>query len=194
MSTASTKKNPLKTGHKQRVAALKKTRVKQARIRLSLQMEHATVHTVPSQRQCVRWVKAALEKTLRQKSKKERRIGLSLRIVGATESARLNKQFRAKNKATNVLSFPDEPIPGEQRPVFYLGDLAICATVVEREAREQNKSIRDHFAHLLIHGVLHLLGYDHLKTPEAIQMERLEIRILAGLGIKNPYRENGSDD
>ena len=110
---------------------------------------------------------------------------LSLRLVGAAEGRRLNRDFRGRDYATNVLSFPYEPLPGEKSRL--LGDLVICAPVVAREAREQGKALRDHYAHLTLHGVLHLLGYDHIEDADAERMEALETRLLSRLGIADPY-------
>jgi probable rRNA maturation factor len=110
---------------------------------------------------------------------------LSIRIVGAREGRALNRQYRDKDYATNVLSFPAELPRGVASPL--LGDMVICAPVVAREAREQGKSARDHYAHLTVHGVLHLLGFDHQNERDATRMETLETRILATLGIADPY-------
>jgi probable rRNA maturation factor len=110
---------------------------------------------------------------------------VAIRIVGADEGQALNRDYRGKDYATNVLSFPAELPPGVDLPL--IGDLAICAPVVAREAAEQGKKPRDHWAHLTVHGTLHLLGYDHIEDAEAEAMEALETRILAGLGIGDPY-------
>jgi probable rRNA maturation factor len=110
---------------------------------------------------------------------------LAVRIVDADEGRQFNRSYRGKDYATNVLSFPAELPHGVKLPL--LGDLVICAPVVAREAAEQGKSTRDHYAHLTIHGVLHLLGYDHENRQDAQKMEALEQRILAGLDIANPY-------
>jgi probable rRNA maturation factor len=115
---------------------------------------------------------------------------LNILIVGRAAGRRYNRQFRGRDYATNVLSFPYEPAPGEHSGL--LGDLVICAPVVAREAREQGKDARDHYAHMTIHGVLHLLGYDHEETREAERMEALETRILAHLGIADPYRDDAA--
>lgn len=112
---------------------------------------------------------------------------VTLRICGVDESQELNQTYRNKNKPTNVLSFPFEPPEHVQLP--FLGDLIICAPVVEREAIEQNKAVTDHWAHLSLHGLLHLLGYDHIEDDEANEMEALEICILAKLGIDDPYQD-----
>ena len=136
---------------------------------------------LPAKASYQRWALAALA-TARRRG----RYALSLRVVGADEGQQLNRDFRAKDYPTNVLSFPaDETIDG----VRLLGDLALCAPVIAREAGEQNKTTRAHHAHLTIHGVLHLLGHDHEGAAAAARMEALEIRILAGLGIANPYEE-----
>jgi len=123
---------------------------------------------------------------------------LGVRVVGATESRRLNARYRGKDKPTNVLSFPPAPLPEvpgqppargrqgrESRP---LGDLVICAQVVRSEAREQRKPLKAHWAHLVVHGALHLIGYDHEREAQARRMERREIMVLRRLGFANPYR------
>jgi probable rRNA maturation factor len=127
-----------------------------------------------------RWVEAALRGAKRHKAAE-----LAIRIVGADEGRALNRDYRGKDYATNVLSFPVELPPGVALPL--IGDLAICAPVVQREAAEQGKAVRDHWAHLTIHGVLHLLGHDHVDERDATVMEALETRILASLGIADPY-------
>ena len=111
---------------------------------------------------------------------------ICIKIVNQAESRDLNKTYRQKDKPTNVLSFPAD-IPDFVAST-HLGDLAICAPIVEQEARDQNKAIIDHWAHLTIHGCLHLLGYDHIEDTEAEVMEALEIKLLAELDISNPYR------
>ncbi|MEO9079858.1 MAG: rRNA maturation RNase YbeY [Rhodanobacter sp.] len=142
---------------------------------------YATPRTgVPAPASFRRWVEAALQGAKRRKPTE-----LSIRIVGTDEGRALNHDYRGKDYATNVLSFPAELPPGALLPL--IGDLAICAPVVQREASEQSKLARNHWAHLTIHGVLHLLGYDHLKEADAETMESLETRILSGLGIGDPY-------
>ena len=111
---------------------------------------------------------------------------ITIKIVDTFEIKELNNKFRKKDEPTNVLSFPLE----KADKVFFeneLGDIAICASVIEKEAKEQNKSIMDHWAHITIHGILHLLGYDHIKNSDAKKMEALEEEILKNLNIKNPY-------
>lgn len=110
---------------------------------------------------------------------------VTIRIVGVEESQALNHQYRGKDKPTNVLSFPFEAPPGITMPLA--GDLVICAPVVENEAREQHKAPVAHWAHMVVHGMLHLQGYDHIEDDDAEVMEALEIRLLAQLGFINPY-------
>ena len=130
-----------------------------------------------------KWVAAALAGRIREAD-------LAIRLVDAKEGRALNRHYRGKDYATNVLSFPadlPESLPeGVRLPL--LGDLVLCAPVVEREAREQGKPLAAHYAHLTVHGTLHLLGWDHADDVEAEAMERLEREILAGLGIDDPYR------
>jgi probable rRNA maturation factor len=124
-------------------------------------------------------------------------------VVGPTESRRLNSHFRGKDKPTNVLSFPavDMPAPvGDEAgqsgareraaSALPLGDLVICPQVLRAEAREQHKSLRAHWAHLVVHGTLHLIGYDHEKDADATRMERREVLVLRRLGFANPYRSS----
>ena len=106
-------------------------------------------------------------------------------ITDADTGRALNRDFRGKDYATNVLSFPTDLSPEVKSPL--IGDLAICAPVVAREAEEQGKRLRDHYAHMVIHGTLHLLGHDHVDDHDAERMEALETRLLAALGIADPY-------
>ena len=131
------------------------------------------------------WVKAALTHcATRPLAAAE----LTVRIVDEPEIRELNQQYRGKDKPTNVLSFPAELPDHIDLPL--LGDVVICAAVVNREAREQHKTPTHHWAHIVVHGCLHLLGYDHIEEAEAEEMEALEIEILATLGIGNPYIED----
>lgn len=111
---------------------------------------------------------------------------ISLLIVDEEEGAALNEQWRGKVGPTNVLSFPSDLPPELELPL--LGDLIVCAPVVEREAQEQGKTLESHWAHMIIHGTLHLLGYDHIDEEEAEQMEALETQVLASLGYADPYQ------
>jgi probable rRNA maturation factor len=110
---------------------------------------------------------------------------LTIRLVGREESRTLNHTFRGKDRATNVLSFPAELPDGVDIPL--LGDIVICAPLVEQEALEQGKPVEHHWAHLTLHGLLHLLGYDHVEESDAKEMEALETSLLASLGISDPY-------
>jgi len=127
------------------------------------------------------WVEAALDG--RRDS-----AALTIRLVDAEEGRELNHAYRQKDYATNVLSFP-LTLP-EAVEIPYIGDLAICAPVVAREAREQGKPARAHWAHMTVHGVLHLLGFDHQNNAEAREMEGLERQIMATLGFADPYEED----
>ena len=142
---------------------------------------------VPASASFRQWVEAALRGAKRRKAAE-----LAIRIVDAKEGRTLNRDYRGKDYATNVLSFPVELPPGVNLPL--IGDLVICAPVVAREAAEQGKAARHHWAHMTVHGVLHLIGYDHIDDQEAEQMEALETRILAGLGIDDPYAVHDSGD
>lgn len=132
-------------------------------------------------------VKRAAEAALvKQRIKKS---ALTILLTNDAEIKALNHQYRCKNKPTNVLSFPDgsEEIGAGGKPVKYLGDVVLAYETIAREAGAQNKTLKAHLAHLTIHGVLHLLGYDHEVEKEAKAMESLEIAILARMGIANPY-------
>lgn len=145
-----------------------------------IDLQQVTDADVPSEQQFQLWASAALAEVNED-------CELSIRLVDEAESAELNNDYRGKNSPTNVLSFPFEsPVPLEP---MLLGDLVLCVPVVEREAIEQNKAIDNHWAHLIVHGCLHLLGYDHIEDDEAELMESLEISILQKLDINNPYLE-----
>jgi probable rRNA maturation factor len=135
----------------------------------------------PGPRRIARWAQTAL-------AGRCRRGAFTVRVVGEKEGAALNRRWRGKRGATNVLSFPgmDHPDGGTD----LLGDIVICAPVVDREARQQGKTRAAHWAHIVVHGALHLLGYDHATRTQAAAMESLEVRLLASLGVANPYRES----
>jgi probable rRNA maturation factor len=134
----------------------------------------------PDQQQIQLWVDTALDDY-------EQDTEIVVRIVDEQESAELNEQYRHKSGPTNILSFPVDLPEGIELDL--LGDLVICAPVVEKEALEQDKLLAHHWAHIIVHGVLHLLGYDHIDDDEAELMENKEIAILNKLHINNPYTE-----
>ena len=130
---------------------------------------------VPGTAALSRWAHLALGKQARGRE-------LSVLVVGRERSRSLNRRYRHRNYPTNVLSFPPA-VPGP-----LLGDLVICPEVLQREARAQRKAVRAHWTHLVIHGALHLIGYDHERPVDARRMERREVRLLRALGLPNPYR------
>ncbi|MCE8018277.1 rRNA maturation RNase YbeY [Halomonas sp. MCCC 1A17488] len=143
---------------------------------------------LPAQAELEAWTRAVLARFPR-----ETRHEVTVRIVDAEEGQALNRDYRGRDKPTNVLSFPFEGPPGVSLPL--LGDLVLCHPVVLKEAHEQAKRLVDHYAHLVIHGMLHLLGHDHLEENEAEVMEGLEREILADFAIADPYAPlPGSDE
>lgn len=133
-----------------------------------------------------KWAEVALQEDIIEDCE------LSIRLVEIEESAELNKTYRDKIGPTNVLSFPfDSLIPMEPK---LLGDVVICVPVVEKEALEQAKHLEHHWAHLVVHGCLHLLGYDHIENDQAEEMEAFEIEILQILAIDNPYQDQGETE
>ena len=164
------------------MSALKPSRGRRLRPRgpsLEVNVDYATRKPwVPSSVRISFWAFEAL-------GRKRGRWDLAIRVVGAAESRRLNRRYRRKDHPTNVLSFPATvPQADGARP---LGDLVVCAAVVAREAREQDKSLAQHWAHMIVHGTLHLLGYDHERRSDARRMERYEVGVLRTLGYPNPY-------
>ncbi len=135
---------------------------------------------LPSQTDLSLWVTAVLEGRMDEAE-------LTIRIVDSEESQQLNHDYRGKDKPTNVLSFPFEAPAEIALPL--LGDLIICAPVVTGEAQAQNKTLQAHWAHMVVHGTLHLLGYDHIDDADAEEMESLETKIITQLGFTNPYQE-----
>lgn len=146
---------------------------------IELDLQSATKQTVPEFAEFLLWCERALEQRAAASE-------LTVRLVDEPEGRALNAQYRNKDYATNVLSFPAD-IPDGLLDIPLLGDLVICVPVVVREANEQGKSLQAHWAHLVIHGCLHLLGYDHLENAEAEEMEALERQLLADLGYPDPY-------
>ncbi|TXI49690.1 MAG: rRNA maturation RNase YbeY [Lysobacter sp.] len=158
----------------------------QGPIRLDIAVGYAVPRAgVPAAASFRRWMSAALQGRIREAD-------LAVRIVGEDEGRALNRHYRGKDYATNVLSFPGELPPEVKLPkgvtMPLLGDIVLCAPVVAREAAEQSKPLAHHYAHLTVHGCLHLLGMDHQDEREAQCMEQLEREILAALNIDDPYR------
>jgi probable rRNA maturation factor len=148
-------------------------------VQLELSVSYALPRKgLPSSVSFRRWAEAALQERVR-------RADLAIRVVDEREGRALNRHYRGKDGATNVLSFPAELPEGVKLPV--LGDIVMCAPVIAREARAQGKELAAHYAHLTVHGVLHLLGWDHANTVEAEAMEALERQILDSLGYADPY-------
>ena len=137
---------------------------------------------IPPLAELERWVGAALH------SQELKVAEVSIYIVDEEEGQELNEQYRGKDYPTNVLSFPADIAKEVGIPL--LGDLVVCAPIVEREAKEQGKTLQAHWAHMLVHGTLHLLGFDHIEDTEAETMETLETQIVTGLGYPAPYQDN----
>ena len=133
---------------------------------------------LPTVEQIEQWATAAVQP-------QNDEVEMTVRIVDEAESHELNLNYRGKDRPTNVLSFPFECPDEVELPL--LGDLVICRQVVEREAQEQDKPVMAHWAHMVVHGSLHLLGYDHIEDDEAEEMESLETQIMTGLGFADPY-------
>ncbi len=136
----------------------------------------------PNESDIILWVESAL-KAVNITDDKD----ISVRIIDEDESRQLNHQYRNIDKPTNVLSFPCD-LP-EEVDIPLLGDLAICSPVVAREAKEQGKALESHWAHMVVHGTLHLLGFDHIEDSEAEHMESIETSILTSLGYAAPYEQ-----
>ena len=150
---------------------------------IDLQIACENSENLPSLEQFMLWVQTALAYEAQTEEFPETE--MTIRIVDEAESHELNLTYRGKDKPTNVLSFPFEVPEGIELPL--LGDLVICRQVVEKEVEEQQISLESHWAHLAIHGTLHLLGYDHIEDEEAEEMEGLETEIMQKLGFADPY-------
>lgn len=145
---------------------------------LDLQLACETPAGLPAESDFRRWLEAVLPQFQEESE-------VTVRVVDEAESHELNHTYRGKDKPTNVLSFPFEAPPGIELPL--LGDLIICRQVVEKEAAEQEKPVLAHWAHMVVHGSLHLLGYDHIEDDEADEMESIETEIMLALGYDDPY-------
>jgi len=149
-------------------------------MKLKVNIQRATkTPNLPSNQRIRTWVHAALKRHALQAE-------LNIRMVGIREAARLNRKWRGEKGPTNVLSFSTDDRRGLANG--FLGDIVLCAPVIAREAMQQGKSLGAHWAHMIIHGTLHLLGYDHVKPAEARKMENLEKKLLATLSIADPYK------
>lgn len=151
----------------------------------TITIQHAvSLDGVPDDDHLVRFARAALPE--------DGAAGICLRVVDEAESRALNREWRGKDSPTNVLSFAGSTPPGlpeAELPPGVRGDIVLCAPVIAREAAVQHKALADHWAHLVIHGILHLRGFDHIEEPAADRMEQLERELLSGLGIDDPYRD-----
>ncbi len=145
---------------------------------IDLQIASENIDGLPTLEQIEQWATAAVQPESDD-------VEMTVRIVDEAESQTLNRTYRAKDRPTNVLSFPFECPTEVSLPL--LGDLVICRQVVEYEAAEQKKPLMAHWAHMVVHGSLHLLGYDHIDDTEAEEMESLETKIMQGLGFVDPY-------
>ena len=145
---------------------------------VDLQIATENIEDLPTEEQIVQWATAAVQPEGDE-------VEMTVRIVDEAESHELNLTYRGKDRPTNVLSFPFECPDQVELPL--LGDLVICRQVVEREAAEQEKPLMAHWAHMVVHGSLHLLGYDHIEDDEAEEMESFETQIMQGLGFDDPY-------
>ncbi|OSM96375.1 MULTISPECIES: rRNA maturation RNase YbeY [Lonsdalea] len=149
-----------------------------SQVTLDLQIACKNSDGLPLEAHFQRWLDAVLPHFQAESE-------VTIRIVDEAESHQLNQTYRGKDKPTNVLSFPFEAPPEVELPL--LGDLIICRQVVEQEAVEQEKTQEEHWAHMVVHGCLHLLGYDHIEDSEAEEMESLETEIMQGMGYADPY-------
>ena len=145
---------------------------------VDLQIATENIEGLPTEEQIVQWATGAVQPGGNE-------VEMTVRIVDEAESHEVNLTYRGKDRPTNVLSFPFECPDEVELPL--LGDLVICRQVVEREASEQEKPLMAHWAHMVVHGSLHLLGYDHIEDDEAEEMESLETQIMQGLGFDDPY-------
>jgi len=156
---------------------------------VQMAVENAMPQDVPDAGHIQTWVNAAVQQAESDELMTNRATQMTVRIVETNEMTELNQQYRQKTGPTNVLSFPFESPPGMPTDLMEptLGDVVVCAAVVMREAAEQGKTLTAHWAHMIVHGTLHLLGYDHIQNNDAQTMESLEIIVLAELGYKDPY-------
>ncbi|CDZ79190.1 Endoribonuclease YbeY [Legionella massiliensis] len=152
-----------------------------------IDLQHATDEVIPiSDELLIQWAELPLIEHMESAE-------LTLRIVNTEEITELNHSYREQNKATNVLAFPIIVPDNIELEFPLLGDVIICPAVLAKESIEQDRPLEEHWAHIVIHGVLHLLGYDHIKDNEAEEMQAQEIKLLAKLGFSNPYKLEDED-
>lgn len=142
------------------------------------------LESYPSLELMTKWATVALRTGGRNKDSE-----ITIRMVNSEEIHQLNSTYRHVDRPTNILSFPFE-LPEGVEDLPLLGDLVVCKEVLERECKEQNKTLEEHFAHLIVHGCLHLIGYDHIEEEDAKEMEPLEIKAMEELGYDNPYKDD----
>ncbi|MDY6465268.1 MAG: rRNA maturation RNase YbeY [Succinivibrio dextrinosolvens] len=142
------------------------------------------LESYPSLELMTKWATVALKTGGRNKDSE-----ITIRMVNSEEIHQLNSTYRHVDRPTNILSFPFE-LPEGVEDLPLLGDLVVCKEVLERECKEQNKTLEEHFAHLIVHGCLHLIGYDHIEEEDAKEMEPLEIKAMEELGYDNPYKDD----
>ena len=156
-------------------------------MKLHVDVQNASTETVPTEEEIRKWIATAVTGRATQEQ-----VEVSVRLVDSDEMTKLNESFRGKTGTTNVLSFPAN-LPGEL-DIPLLGDIVICAPVVRAEAAQQGKSPSAHWAHMTVHGTLHLMGYDHINEEEAATMEALETAILGELNYRCPYEARLSSE
>ncbi|VAW85298.1 Metal-dependent hydrolase YbeY, involved in rRNA and/or ribosome maturation and assembly [hydrothermal vent metagenome] len=152
-------------------------------LELDVQFAVLSPTQLPDSKEIEVWVAAALK---HQEHNNNSETHLTIRVVNEQEGAKLNEEYRGEKGATNVLSFPYEGF--DELDIPLLGDIVICNPVIIREAGQQGKAYKAHWCHMVVHGVLHLLGYDHLNEQDALDMESREIKILGDLGFNDPYK------
>ena len=158
-----------------------------ARVDVQFASDH---ESVPAANEIATWVNRAIDAAGHPAERE-----VSVRVVDATEMQQLNSEYRDQDKPTNVLSFPAGDLDGlPEEAESPLGDIVVCATVVADEAQQQGKTVGDHWAHMIVHGTLHLLGFDHENDSDAAEMECLEIQIMTNHGIANPYGESAEEN
>lgn len=165
------------------MARLMKAGISAMKAEVDLQVAIDDAGGIPDVGTLERWAEAALEAGGRKEDAE-----LTVRVVSEDEIHALNRDYRHVDRPTNILSFPFECPPEVSLPL--IGDLVICMSVLRREALEQHKTLDEHFAHLVVHGCLHLIGYDHIESADAAVMEPLEVKALSALGYDNPYRDD----